>query len=182
MVKIGNKSQIAGYTSEMNTMTDIKRIRSNNLGKFFGPSVSYMGYVFIISGIVGAFYSLLALTLLIPGFFLAFTYNGIIIDTDLKRLKPYTLLFGIYKTGNWINADQFTRFNIIKATKRYTSYSRGSVQFDMNVSDIELLLINRNGSKKVILDKFNNFEDAHKEMDELSSMLLPETTLTGIQE
>jgi len=166
----------------MNPMTDKKRIRNNNLGKFFGPSVSYMGFVFIISGIVGAIYSLLALILLIPGFFLAFTYNGIIIDMNLKRLKPYTVLFGIYKTGEWINAEQFTRFNIIKATKKYTSYSRGSVQFDMNVSDIELLLINRNGSKKVVVDKFNNFEAAHIVMEELSSILLPETTLTGIQD
>ena len=53
----------------MNLMSDNKGLRNNNLGKFFGASVSYMGYVFIISGIVGAIYSLLALTLLVPGFF-----------------------------------------------------------------------------------------------------------------
>jgi len=149
-------------------------IRNNNLGKFFGPSSSYSGYIFIICGIVAATYSLLALTLLIPGFFMAFTYNGTIIDTDNKKLKPYTALFGIFRSGKWIDADQFTRFNIIKATKKYTSYSRGSVRFDMNVSDIELLIINRNGTKKVIINKYNNFEDAQKEMKELSGMLLPD--------
>jgi hypothetical protein len=58
-------------------------------------------------------------------------------------------------------------------TKKYTSYSRGSVRLDMDVSDIELQLINRNGSKKVVLNKYSNFEDAHKEMDELSDILLP---------
>ena len=147
-------------------------IRNNNLGKFFGPSSSYMGYVFIICGIVAASYSLLALTLLIPGFFMAFTYNGTIIDIDKKRLKPYITLFGFIRTGKWINANQFTRFNIIKATKEYTSYSRANVRFDMGVSDIELLLINRNGTKKVILNKYSNFEDAHKEMEELSGILL----------
>jgi hypothetical protein len=152
-------------------------VKNNILGKFFGPSSSYAGYVFIGCGIFTAFYSLLALTLLIPGFFLAFTYNGIFIDTDQKRIKPYTSLFGIYRTGRWINADQFTRFNIIKATKKYTSFSRGSVQFNMNVSDIELLLMNRNGTKKVVLNKFNNFEDAHKEMDELACIILPDTTI-----
>jgi hypothetical protein len=150
------------------------QVRNNNLGKFFGPSSSYSGYVFIICGIVAASYSLLALTLLIPGFFMAFTYNGTMIDTDNKKLKPYTALFGIFRTGKWIDADQFTRFNIIKATKKYTSYSRGSVRFDMNASDIELLIINRNGTKKVIINKYNNFEDAQKEMKELSGMLLPD--------
>ena len=147
-------------------------VRNNNLGKFFGPSTSYMGYVFIVSGILAATYSLLALTLLIPGFFIAFTYNGTIIDADKKRIRPYTSLFGIFRTGKWIDADQFTRFSIIKATKKYTSYSRANVRFDLNVSDIELLITSRNGSKKIILNKYSNFEDAHKEMQELSCMLL----------
>jgi hypothetical protein len=146
-------------------------IRNNNLGKFFGPSVSYMGYVFIACGLFASFYSLMALTLIIPGIFLLFTYDGILIDTDKKKLKPYTALFGLFKTGNWIDADQFTRFKIVKSTKKYTSYSRGSVRFDMKVSDIELLLINRNGTKKIILNKYNNFEDARKEMDEFKSIL-----------
>jgi len=136
-----------------------------------------MGYIFIISGIVAVNYSLLAVTLLIPGFFMAFTYNGTFIDTDNKRLKPYTALFGIFKTGKWIDTNQFTRFNILKATKRFTSYSRANVRLDINVSDIELLLINRNGSKKIVLNKYSNFEDAHKEMEELSQLLLPEKVL-----
>jgi hypothetical protein len=148
-------------------------VRNNNLGKFFGPSSSYMGYVFIICGIIASTFSLLALALLIPGFFMAFTYNGIIIDIDTKRLKPYTTLFGVFRTGKWIDADQFTRFNIIKATKKYTTYSRTNIRLDMNVSDIELLLINRNGTKKIILNKYTNFEDAHKEMEELGPILLP---------
>jgi hypothetical protein len=133
-----------------------------------------MGYIFIISGIVAINYSILALTLIIPGFFMAFTYNGTLIDTENKRLKPYTALFGILKTGKWVDAKQFTRFNILKATSRFTTYSRANVRLDMNVSDIELLLINRNGSKKIVLNKYSNFEDAHKEMEELSQLLLPE--------
>jgi hypothetical protein len=157
-------------------------IRNNNLGKFFGPSSSYMGYVFLACGIFAEIYSLLSLTLIIPGLFMAFTYNGIIIDTANKKVKPYTSLFGIIKTGKWINADQFSRFNIIKATKKYTTYSRANLRFDMNVSDIELLLINRNGKNKVILNKYSNFEDAHKEMEELSCMLLPSEDLVKTQE
>jgi hypothetical protein len=157
-------------------------LRNNNLGKFFGPSSSYMGYIFIACGIFASAYSLLALTLIIPGVFMAFTYNGTIIDTDKKRLKPYTSLFGIFRTGKWIDTDQFTRFNIIKATKKYTTYSRANVRFDMDVSDIELLIINRNGSQKVVLNKYSNFEDAHKEMEELSGKLLPYTILPKTQQ
>lgn len=113
---------------------------------------------------------------------MSFTYNGTIIDIDNKKVKPYTSLFGIIRTGKWIDANQFTRFSIIKATKKYTSYSRANVRFDMDVSDIELLIINRNGTKKVILNKYTNFEDAQKEMEELSSILLPNNLFAETQQ
>jgi hypothetical protein len=148
-------------------------LKNNNLGKFFSPSASYAGYVFIACGIFAAYYSRAALMLLIPGFFMAFTYNGTIIDTDSRKLKSYTALFGIFKTGKWIDADKFTRFSIRKSTKKYTSYSRANIKFDLNISDIELLIVNSNGSKKIILNKYRNIGDAHKEMEELSGTLLP---------
>ena len=149
-------------------------IRNNKLGKFFTPSSSYAGYVLMAAGLVTLSYSLISLTLVIPGIFLAFTYTGTYIDLDKKRVKPYTALFGITRTGKWINAKEFTKFSIIKATKNYTTYSRANVRFDMGISDIELLLVNENKTKKVILKKFKNFEDAHKEMDELSNLLTPQ--------
>jgi hypothetical protein len=145
-------------------------VYNRNLGRFFGPSSSYSGYVFIGCGIFFSFYSLLALTLLIPGIFMAFTYNGTILDTDKKRVKSYTALFGIIKTGKWISINEFTKFSIVKATKRYTTYSRANVRFDRTFSDIELLLVSGH-HKKIVINKFNNFEDAHKEMEELSRKL-----------
>jgi hypothetical protein len=145
----------------------------HKLGKFFGPSASYGGYVFIGCGIFISFYSLLALTLLVPGFFMAYTYNGTIIDTDKKTIKSYTSLFGFIKTGNWINASQFTQFKIVKSRKRYTTYSRANVQFDMTFSDIELLLIDGTGKKKIVLNKYSNIVDARKEMEDLQRILMP---------
>jgi len=148
-------------------------ILNNNLGKFFSPSASYAGYVFIGCGIFTAFYSLFALTLIIPGLFMAFTYNGTLIDTDRKRIKSYTSLFGIIKTGQWVNADQFTNFSIIKATKNFTSYSRANLRFDMKVSDIELLISNTRTTKNIVLNKYNNLAEAQREMDSLKVILLP---------
>jgi hypothetical protein len=154
----------------------------NNHGKFFGPVQIYMGYVFIACGIFCMSFSLATLLLIIPGSFMAFTYNGTIIDTDNKRVKPYTSLFGFIRTGKWIELSQFSRFKITKSNRRYTSYSWGSVKLDMNISDISLLLINKNGTRKVVLNRYNNFEDARKEMDELNGMLLPENKIPEIEQ
>lgn len=151
-------------------------IRDNNLGKFFSPVQSYMGYIFIACGIFAATYSLTSLLLLIPGFFMAFTYTGTIIDTDNKRVKPYTSLFGFIRTGKWIEVKCSSRFKIIRSNRRYTTYSRGNVKFDMDLSDIRLILTGQDEKKKIVLNRYTKFEDAQKEMEELSGLLMPEET------
>jgi hypothetical protein len=146
-------------------------MRNNKLGKVFGPVQIYMGYVFIACGILCASYSFTSLFLIIPGAFMAFTSTGTIVDTDNKRVKPYTLFFGIMRTGKWIDAGQFTRFSIKKVTKNHTSYSRGSVRLDMDQSEIRLLLINSDNTKNVVLNKFCKFEEAQLEMKELEALI-----------
>jgi hypothetical protein len=102
---------------------------------------------------------------------MAFTYTGTIVDTDNKKVKPYTSLFGFIRTGKWIEANRFSRFKIVKSKRTYTSYSRANIRLDMNLSDIRLLLLNNNGSIKVVLNKYSNLADAQKEMNELSEIL-----------
>jgi hypothetical protein len=145
----------------------------HHLGKFFGPSASYGGYVFIGCGIFTSFYSLLALTLLVPGFFMAYTYNGTLIDTDRKIIKSYTSLFGFIKTGNWVNANQFTQFKIVKSNKRFTSYSRANLPLDVTFSEIELLLTDNTGKKRIVLNKYSDIETARNEMEVLHPILEP---------
>ena len=152
----------------------------NNHGKFFGPVQVYMGYVFIACGIFFVTYSLTTLLLLISGAFMAFTFTGTIIDIENKKVRPYTSLFGFIRTGKWIEVSNFSGFKIMKSNRRYTSYSRANVQLDMNISDITLLLVSKDGRRKVVLNRYSNFEDARKEMDELSGMLLPENKIPEI--
>jgi hypothetical protein len=146
----------------------------NNLGRFFGPSANFAGYVLIFAGIIALSYSLVSLVLIIPGAFMAFTYNGTILDFEQKRVKPYTSLFGIIRIGNWIEVKQFTGFSITKVTNKYSAYSRANVMFSMDISDIRLMLLNKDGKGKVVVDKFSKFEDARKKKDELRHLFFPE--------
>jgi hypothetical protein len=145
-----------------------------NHGKFFGPSASFTGYILIGGGLIALSNSLFSLVLIIPGIFMAFTYTGTLLDTDNKRIKPYTSLFGIIRTGKWIDVNKFMRFNIIKVTRKYISYSRANIRHDMDISDIRLLLMDRDGSRKVVISRYKKFEDAQKEKDRLIPILFPE--------
>jgi hypothetical protein len=142
-----------------------------NHGKFFSVVQITIGYVFIGCGIFFSFYKLSALIFLIPGLFIALTYSGTILDTGNRKLRSYTCLFGLITTGKWITLDGFTRFIIQRATRKYTSYSRGSVRFDMNVSDIKLLISNTRGSKKILIARYDSFEMAQKEKEDLEIIL-----------
>jgi|WetSurMetagenome_2_1015567.scaffolds.fasta_scaffold06477_9 hypothetical protein len=134
-----------------------------------------MGYVFIGVGIFCSYYSLIILVFIIPGLFMAFTSTGTIIDTDNKRVKPYTMLFGFIRTGKWVSVNQFSRFGIKKVNSRYSSYSRANIRLDINTSDIRLELINNDGTGKVLLNRFKNAEDAQQEKDKLAVLLFPES-------
>ena len=113
-----------------------------------------MGYVFIAVGIFCAIYSPYIILFLIPGAFMAFTSTGTMIDIENKKVRPYTSLFGFIRTGKWIEVSGFSGFKIMKSHRRYTSYSRANVQLDMNISDIKLLLVNKNGTRKVVLNRY----------------------------
>ena len=99
-------------------------LRNNKHGKFFGPVQVFMGTVFIVLGLCCVIYSPGTLLLIIPGAFMAFTFTGTIIDTENKKVRPYTTLFGIIRTGKWIEVSGFSGFKIVKSNRRYTSYSR----------------------------------------------------------
>ena len=151
---------------------------NNKLGKFFSPTATYTGYFMMAAGLLALRYSLVALTLAIPGAFMAFTCYGTLIDTENRRIKAYTDIFGFFRTGKWNGMDQFTGFKIISSTKKYTTHSRGSVRFDMSVSDLELVLINKNRKEKVVLKRFGNFIDARKEMEDMTPLIFPEHNKT----
>lgn len=147
-------------------------LQNNKHGKFFGPVQVYMGYIFIVLGLFCVIYSPGTLLLIIPGAFMAFTYTGTIIDTENKRVKPYTSLFGFLRTGKWIEVSDFSGFKIVRSNRRYTSYSRGSIPLDINISDICLLLVDKKGTRKIVLNRYNNPEDARRDMDELKTSLM----------
>jgi hypothetical protein len=148
-------------------------LKKYNHGKFFGPSMSYAGLVFTATGIFVAFYHPGALTLLLPGLFLAFTTNGTIIDTEKKKIRSFTKLFGLIPVGKCYDTGYFSRFTIQKVRSRYTAYSRSNLRLDLDTTDIRLLLINKDRSVKIIINKYSDFEKARNEMTELNRLFFP---------
>ena len=153
-------------------------VKDNKIERMMGQSGTFAGYSLIVFGAIVTYFSITGLILIVAGMFMAFTYEGTLIDSDTKRLKSYTSLFGIYKAGKWINAGDFSKFHIYRSRRSSTTYSRGNVPLTINSSDIRLALLNEDGSLKVIINKYDSFESARRDMSDL----IKELKLTGLNE
>ena len=81
------------------------------------------------------------------------------------------MLFGIIRTGRWIEIDNTFVFKICKSRRRYTTYSRANLRNNMYISDIKLELSQPETGKKLLVNRYDNYEDASREMNELSDKL-----------
>jgi len=146
-------------------------IKNNKLDMILGPAGIFSGYCFMAAGIYITTFSLTGLFLIAAGGFIAFTYDGTLIDFSSGRIKNYSSLFGLFKVGKWHKVSDFTKFRIYKSKRTHTTYSRANIPLDLSKSDIRLMLLNDSKNLKITVNKFNSFEDARKEMGELIEKL-----------
>jgi hypothetical protein len=142
-------------------------ITDHKIDKLLGPSGTYAGYSLMFFGVIWTYFNLTGLIFVAAGMFMALTFDGTIIDFNSRRIKNYTCLFGLVKIGKWYSIDNFSKFSIYKSNRSYTAYSRANVPLTLKNTDIRLVILNDNGSLKIIINKYDSFEAARKEMAEL---------------
>jgi len=140
---------------------------NNRLDKIAGPAGVFSGYCIAAAGIYVMSFSFSGLILLLGGGFLSLSYTGTLIDTEGGRVRPYLALFGIIRSGRWYDLKMFDRFRIYSSSRTYTTNSRANIPMDITKRDIRLEISGKEGSVKVVLNKFSSFEAARKEMKEL---------------
>jgi hypothetical protein len=90
-------------------------VADNKLDKMFGPTGACSGYFLMLAGIATAyFFALPYLLLALAGMFMAFTCDGTQIDFDLRRIRNYSCLFGLFRIGKWHDIDTFKKFHIVQ--------------------------------------------------------------------
>ncbi len=138
------------------------------LGKLFGQTFIYAGYFLIVSGVIISCFSITGLFLVIAGIFVVFTYEGTIIDFGRRRLKSYICLFGWIRAGKWQSVDHFRKFTIYTSERRSLVRSRrNSPSSALKDRDIRLALVSRDGSRKIVVNRYDTFDTARREMNEL---------------
>jgi hypothetical protein len=140
---------------------------NNKIDSLLGPSGTFTGYALLIFGAIWAYSNITGLIFIAIGMFMAFTFDGTIIDFNSRKIKSYTCLFGLSKVGKWHSVNKFSKFIIYKSNRSYTAYSRANIPLTVKNSDVRLAFLNDDGSLKITINKFNSFETARKEMNKL---------------
>ncbi|MCX6230652.1 MAG: hypothetical protein NTZ33_03840 [Bacteroidetes bacterium] len=146
-------------------------IITNRLDTSFGPAGKLSGTIVFIGGILMCFTKLSGLLLVLIGAFVGFTYSATAIDIDKKRIRFINYIFGIIKTGKWLNIDSEMKLGIRKSKSSWRSYSRSNRQMDIEKDDFRIMLFDADEKLLMHVKKFNTIESAEKAIELLASQL-----------
>lgn len=103
--------------------------------------------------------------------FLLFTYSGIEIDTEKRMIKPYYMVFGFLRRGNWESLEKYRGLTLVPMQKIYKTFSRSNRESLSSKNDFRVYLINNAKKPAYPLKRCKSREDAQNSMDEFSIWL-----------
>ncbi len=132
-----------------------------------------MGITFLVLGLVFIINTdwLPGVALLLVAGFLFFTYSGIEIDTEKRKIKPYYKVFGLIKRGKWIPLNKYKGVTLVPMKKVRTTFSRSNRQTSTTDKYFQIYLVNKANKPELPIKKCRIFEDAQNSLDEFSIWL-----------
>jgi hypothetical protein len=146
-------------------------ITNNRLDRSFGPSGSFAGVILFIAGLIITCFSWPGLLLVLPGAFVGFTFSSALIDDEKKRVRFSNNIFGIIKTGQWIDIRPGMTIGIKKSDVRWRTFSMGSRTLDVARSDFRMVLYDSGNKEIMPLQKCESFDAAKLERESLEFRL-----------
>ena len=127
--------------------------------------------MFIIGLIATYFSIILGLILVLVGAFMGFTSTSTVIDYDKRRIKLSNNLFGVFKTGQWINIEPSMKIGIKKSNRAWRAYSRSNRTLDIAIKDYRIILYDSNDKQIMPIKKTGTLESAKMELELLSNKM-----------
>ena len=137
----------------------------NKLDKSFGPAGSSAGIFLFIIGIITTYTSVIGLILILLGAFMGFSSTSTFIDSDKRRIKFSNNLFGILKTGNWIQINPAMKLAIKDSAITWRTYSRGNRTLDIEAKDFRIILLDSDNQEIMQIKKTDSYETARAELE-----------------
>jgi len=148
-------------------------IIDNKIERTFAGPLTILGISFLLVSLIplldGKWY--VAIPAFIIALFLLFTWSGVVIDTENRRFKPYYMVFGLFKRGQWISLEKYLGLTLVPMQKVYATYSQSNRKSKSASTDFRVYLVDRHKRPAFAFKKCKNAEDGKNSMDEFSIWL-----------
>ena len=145
----------------------------NKIQQTFNGPLIFIGITFILTAItlvLSRLWYLGALSFIVACFLL-FTFSGMEIDTERRMIKPYYMLFGLFKKGKWQSLEKYIGLTLVPMRRVYSVFSRSNKKNDSESDDYRVYLVNRSKKPALPLKSCKTRDAAQNSMDEFSIWL-----------
>lgn len=146
-------------------------IVKNKLDKSFGPSGTFAGYTLFAVGLITTYSNWGGLILVVVGAFMGFSSTSTLIDPDNKKIMFSNNLFGLFKTGKWIDIDTTMKVGIKESNVTWTTFSRSNRSIDTVKKDFRIALYNSEENEIMEISKNDSLESAMAQLEIISKQL-----------
>ena len=133
------------------------------LGKIFGPSMVFAGYILMVFGVLTLYFTISSIGLILIGVLIAFSSSGTIVEPELQKYKNYLLLAGVLQIGKKQAFEKEDRIEVKKFKGKHLSFSRSNRQSAVDSNDYGIYLITSRSKKKILMARFEAEEEATEE-------------------
>lgn len=148
-------------------------IIDNKIQQTFNGPLIFMGITFMAIAIILIISNnwILAILSFFISCFLLFTFSGMEIDTEKRMIKPYYMLFGLFRNGKWQSLEKYVGLTLVPMRKVYSVYSRSNRITNSKMDDFRVYLVNKSKKPALPLKSCKTQEAAQNSMDEFSIWL-----------
>ena len=143
----------------------------HQLDKAFGPGGSFAGIILVIIGFILVPFYWTASILILLGAFTGFSGSGCEVDTDRRRVRPCYLIFGLFKSGTWIETDRFHGIRVVLTKSSYRTFSLSNRAMYTTHEDYSVVLEAGTPQSRVEVMKSSTREEALSKAEELAKQL-----------
>lgn len=148
------------------------------MGKTFRGPAFFTAWWFLATGIsiilLQNFEALavgLGTSIILASCFFIFTTSGVEIETEKHRIREYSKIFGLIKTGDWKNLDLYIGVTMVHMKNVYRIASRANLVTSSNEIDYRIYLVNRKKRPALAIKRCKTLQEAQDSLDEFSIWL-----------
>ena len=148
-------------------------IINNKIQRTFTGPLTMIGFTFMFLAVVFVFSGIwyFAVPVFVLAMFFLFTWSGVTIDIEKRLIKPYYMVFGLFKRGNWISIDRFVGLTLVPMQKVYAMYSNSNRKNSSVSNDFRVYLVDHRKRPSFALRSCKTRDQAQDSMDEFSIWL-----------